>query len=147
MKRLPQAYAAIGVCILAVVALSSCQPYGCQPGFSTPADAARDLVAFNRVLQNDPAFRGLKATAVHGHEVDVVDTNVRRDVSPLDSGLHGTFRYSLGGGISDKLRNAWRSTFAQLHPNAYNADIVLIEVRDSGGRWVMGISSRDCATL
>jgi hypothetical protein len=124
-----------------LLCLCGCQPYGCQPGFSTPADASRDLAAFNKVLAASPAFRGIKATAVHGHEVDVIDADILKD-SP------GTIKYSAYGGIDDKLRDAWAATFARLHPFAYNRNIVDIEVRErQDGYVVMGISSGGCATL
>lgn len=130
--------ATTGLAVFSIATLSGCQPYGCQPGFSTPAEAKRDLAEFNRVLARNPAFRGLKATAVHGHEVDVVDTNVGQDF---------TFVPNHGRGISDKLRDAWRTTFVRLHPHALNAKIVDIDVKDPEGRPVISISSGECVTL
>lgn len=124
--------------------LSACQPYGCQPGFSTPSDSARDLAAFNQALASHPAFKGLKATAVHGHEVDVVDTNVREDAPIVDEGIHRTVKYNRVGGISDKLRDTWSAIFASLHPNAFNRDIVNIQVIDAQGRTVIFISVPQC---
>lgn len=119
--------------------------YGCGLGFSTPGVAARDLVAFNAVLASDQAFKGLRATAVHGHEVDVTDSNIREDISSHDDGPDDPDRYSMVGGISDKLRSAWTTTFLRLHPHAWNARVVTIDVTDSYGRWVMGISAGPCA--
>jgi hypothetical protein len=98
-------------------------------------------------LAADPAFKGLKATAVQGHEIDVTDSNIREDTSLIDVGPHSALRYNVVNGISDKLRNAWGATFARLHPFAYNRNIVDIEVRDRKGGHVMGISVSACATL
>jgi hypothetical protein len=92
----------------------------------------------------DPTFTGLHATAVHGHEVDVTDSNVREGLFLHDDGPEDPSRYNVIGGISDKLRDAWTATFVRLHPHAWNARVVAIDVTDSRGRWVMGISVSRC---
>ena len=127
-----------------LLCLCGCQAFACGPGFSTPSEAARDLAAFNSVLAANPEFKGLRATAVHGHEVDVVDSNIRRDAPSLDEGPHGDLKYNVAGGISDKLRSAWQETFAMLHPHAFYRNIVDIEVRDRKGGFVIGISQQEC---
>jgi hypothetical protein len=133
----------VAILLLLLLARQSAT-YGCDRGISTPSIAARDLAAFNAVLASDPAFKGLRATAVHGHEVDVTDSNVREGTSSNDNGPQDRSKYNLVGGISDKLRDSWVATFVRLHPHAWNARIVTIDVTDNQGRWVMGISVPRC---
>jgi hypothetical protein len=123
------------------LSLSACQSYGCQPGSSTPADAARDRKAFNKVLRANPAFKGITAMAVHGHAVDVVvadgiEWNCLVPTDHVDKCVP-VF----------KLLDAWGATFAKLHPNEFNRDVVLIEARDPHGRSLVPVSSHECATL
>lgn len=124
--------------------LSACQPEGCQNGYTSPSDELRNLTAFNQVLSSNLQFNGLKAVAVHGHDVDVIDSNL--DIKSKDV-AHSTTKYIRGPGISDNLRQAWLSTFKRLHPNATNSNIVAIWIHDVHGRPVMGISLPQCATV
>lgn len=119
--------------------------YGCGPGISAPGIAARDLAAFNAVLASNAAFNGLRATAVHGHEVDVTDANAHDGEFEIRHGVQDPFRYSEVGGVSDKLRDAWTATFVQLHPHAWNARTVTIDVYDKNGNFAIGISVPQCA--
>ncbi len=119
--------------LVCALALTGCQSYGCQPGFSTPADAARDLSAFNQILRSNPEFNGITATAVSGHAVFVV-------VKPMGR-LDAQERNS---NASSKLYEMWRATFARLHPHAFNRYIVTIQPKDPRGRPLVPISSQAC---
>ena len=127
-------------------ALTGCAPYGCGYGYSTPEDAARDLAAFNQILRSNPAFKGLTATAVHGHEIDVTDSNRLTLDSPPGS-INSWAKYNLQGGTGEKLSNAWSSTFPRLHPRERNRNIVQIEIKHPNGRTFFLITHPECNVL
>jgi hypothetical protein len=126
--------------------------YGCGASFSMPAEASRDLGSFNAVLALDPIFTGLRATAVHGHEVDITDLNVRTRLNFDDAGLRkrpiwDPNKYLIHPGITDQLRHAWFETYARLHPRAWRGNVVAIDVKDSLGRHIIDISVPECTPL
>jgi hypothetical protein len=131
--KTPQTSFRLTVILLSGLALSGCQSYGCYPGFSTPADAARDLAAFNDVLRSNSDFKGITATAVRGHAVYVTVKPIGR----LDAQARNS-------NISHKLYDAWSTTFAKLHPHAFNRDIVNIQPKDPRGRSLVPMSSLAC---
>jgi hypothetical protein len=128
---------------LAFSVLTGCAPYGCGNGYSTPEDAARDLAAFNQILRSNPAFKGLAATTVHGHRIDVTDSNPLISHNWRDP-VNYEGKYNLQGGTGEKLRNAWSSTFSRLHPRERNRNIVEIEVKNPVGGTLALISIREC---
>jgi hypothetical protein len=126
---------------------------GCGPGFSTPAVATRDLTTFNAVLASNPKFEGFRATAVHGHQVDVTDSNVRLGFTPASDSSQPPSKYDVskydvfidGRNAGLDLQNAWRETFDRAHPHAWHRRIVSVYVTDRRGRYVAQLG--DCSML
>jgi hypothetical protein len=133
----------VTVFAMALSTLTGCAPYGCGRGYSTPVDAARDLAAFNQVLRSNPAFKGLTATAVHGHRIAVTESNSLTSDNP-DDPVNFKAKYNLQGGTGDKLRAAWLSTFSRLYPREFNRNVVEIEIYNGQGRVTTVISVPQC---
>ena len=118
---------------LAVLIVAS--RYGCDATFGFQQSEARDLRDMRIALRDSREFVRIRATEVHGHQLDVTDES-----SDPDRGA----RYEETGGISDQLRVLWGRIFARNHPFAFNKQNTTVLVSDSDGNSVTAISVGDC---
>ncbi len=126
--------------LLLCCATAGCQPNGCGPGYSSPQTAARDIAAFQHVLASHPNLRTLHATAIHGHQIDLVDSSVA-------VGSPNELKYNVVGGISNELSDLWNATYQRLHPTDPDRKTTTVYIYDKNGILVIGISPSQCVTV
>jgi len=141
---------------VALSILLGCAPPQCGPTFGDPAEEAQDLRALQQALGkagplsfsytshapdgtyeidvHAPDLSHLRATAVHGHEADLVDE------SPL-----GYYNYRETEGVSSELRRIWNAIYQRNHPHDSKKDLTTLRVVDSRGNYRIGISVPQCA--
>ena len=111
--------------------------YGCGPTFAWSSINAADAAALQKALSRDKRTPRFEVVSVGGHTAYVVD----------DSCAVGTCmeQYDRDQRRFGALIDVWLETYRTRHPHAFHNDRIMIQVRDTAGNDVLGVSVPECA--